>query len=105
MKFIIRACIILGLATMVSQAATKEDFSDQKKRLGYGLGAGYGRSLKQNNIDVDLEAFLQGMKDFIKGESLMNDEERQNVQVKIKLSGECLVARFVHSARDDYCEC
>lgn len=83
MKFIIRACIILGLATMVSQAATKEDFSDQKKRLGYGLGAGYGRSLKQNNIDVDLEAFLQGMKDFIKGESLMNEEEIQSATQEV----------------------
>ena len=83
MKFIIRACMILGLATLVSQAATKEDLADQKKRLGYGLGANYGRILKQNNIDVDLQTFLDGMKDFINGESLMDDDEINSVYQEV----------------------
>ena len=71
MKFIINMLIMIGLATMIANAASKDDLKDQKKRFGYGLGANYARNLKQNNLDVDLDRFLQGMKDYLSGESLM----------------------------------
>jgi len=67
-----------GLATMIANAANKDDLKDQKKRFGYGLGANYARNLKQNNLDVDLDMFLQGMRDFLSGESLMSDQEIQS---------------------------
>ena len=73
MKFIINAFIMIGLATMVASAASKEDLKDQKKRFGYGLGANYAKLMQQNNLDVDLDMFLQGMKDILKNESLMNE--------------------------------
>jgi len=75
MKFIINAFIMIGLATMVASAASKEDLKDQKKRFGYGLGANYAKLMQQNNLDVDLDMFLQGMKDILKNESLMNEED------------------------------
>jgi FKBP-type peptidyl-prolyl cis-trans isomerase FklB len=75
MKLITNVFAILVLATMVVQSATKEDLQDQKKRFGYGLGSNYGKLLKENNLDIDLEMFLQGMKDYIKDESLMSDSE------------------------------
>ena len=77
MKFIINMLIMIGLATMIANAASKDDLKDQKKRFGYGLGANYARNLKQNNLDVDLDMFLQGMRDFLSGESLMSDQEIQ----------------------------
>ena len=83
MKFIINMLIMTGLATMIANAASKDDLKDQKKRFGYGLGANYARNLKQNNLDVDLEMFLQGMKDFLSGESLMSDQEIQSTTKEV----------------------
>ncbi|MDC0325273.1 FKBP-type peptidyl-prolyl cis-trans isomerase [bacterium] len=83
MKFIINAFIMMGLASMIASAASKEDLKDQKKRFGYSLGANYARNLQQNNLDVDLDMFLQGMKDYLKNESLMNDEEIQSTTQEI----------------------
>ncbi len=68
---------------MIANAASKDDLKDQKKRFGYGLGANYARNLKQNNLDVDLDMFLQGMKDFLSGESLMSDQEIQSTTKEV----------------------
>ena len=59
----------------VPQGATTEDFEDQNKRHGYALGANYGRLLKQNGVEVDLDMFFQGMKDYIADQSLMEDAD------------------------------
>jgi FKBP-type peptidyl-prolyl cis-trans isomerase len=75
MKKYIITLWILVLAMASSQAATKEDFQDQLKRHGYALGANYGRLLKQNGVEVDLDLFLAGMKDYLAGASLMEDTE------------------------------
>ena len=83
MKFIINMLIMIGLATMIANAASKDDLKDQKKRFGYGLGANYARNLKQNNLDVDLDMFLQGMKDYLSGESLMSDQEIQSTTKEV----------------------
>lgn len=83
MKFIINMLIMTGLATMIANAASKDDLKDQKKRFGYGLGANYARNLKQNNLDVDLDMFLQGMKDYLSGESLMSDQEIQSTTKEV----------------------
>jgi len=83
MKFIINMLIMTGLATMIANAASKDDLKDQKKRFGYGLGANYARNLKQNNLDVDLDMFLQGMRDFLSGESLMSDQEIQSTTKEV----------------------
>jgi len=68
---------------MIANAANKDDLKDQKKRFGYGLGANYARNLKQNNLDVDLDMFLQGMRDFLSGESLMSDQEIQSTTKEV----------------------
>ena len=57
------------------RGATTEDFEDQNKRHGYALGANYGRLLKQNGVEVDLDMFFQGMKDYIADQSLMEDAD------------------------------
>src|SRR5210317_598324 len=83
MKFIINTLIMTGLASMIAHAASKDDLKDQKKRFGYGLGANYARNLKQNNLDVDLDMFLQGMKDYLNNESLMSDQEIQSTTQEV----------------------
>jgi len=83
MKLIINTLIMTGLATMIAHAANKEDLKDQKKRFGYGLGANYARNLKQNNLEVDLDMFLQGMKDYLNDASLMTDQEIQSTTQEV----------------------
>jgi len=91
MKSIIQGMILLGLVTVVAQAATEDDLKDQKKRLGYGLGANYGKILKQNKVDldIDMEMFIQGLMDYLNETSLMNDTEISSSTQEInKLVGE-----------------
>ena len=73
-KYLSIICITV-LAMVYLRGATTEDFEDQNKRHGYALGANYGRLLKQNGVEVDLDMFFQGMKDYIADQSLMEDAD------------------------------
>ena len=73
-KYLSIICMTV-LAMVCLRGATTEDFEDQNKRHGYALGANYGRLLKQNGVEVDLDMFFQGMKDYIADQSLMEDAD------------------------------
>ena len=75
MKKYLSIICMTALAMVCLRGATTEDFEDQNKRHGYALGANYGRLLKQNGVEVDLDMFFQGMKDYIADQSLMEDAD------------------------------
>jgi FKBP-type peptidyl-prolyl cis-trans isomerase FklB len=51
----------------VQTPAEKVDPKDAATISSYGIGMNMGRSMKADGVDLDLEAFIQGLRDSIKG--------------------------------------
>ncbi len=67
----------LSLATVASLFAADEDpFKSKKDKTSYMLGMNYGKQLKQNDIDVDYDQFVKGLKDAgAGGKTLLTEEQ------------------------------
>ena len=55
-------------------AAEKASLETQQDRISYGIGVGVARNLKSQEIQVDLDAVMQGMKDTLSGRKLLMTE-------------------------------
>lgn len=56
---------LLGLP--IAQAASSTDLANPKNKLSYAIGMDIGMGFKNQNIDVDPQLLMQGMKDVISG--------------------------------------
>lgn len=57
-------------------AGEKIELKDQKDRTSYSLGINVVQTLKNQSMDMNVEAFIQGIRDaFSEGEKLMTDQE------------------------------
>jgi len=66
---------VVGLAGAVC-AAEAPALKTQKQKVGYCIGLSIGRNLKDQALDVDLETFVQGIKDALSGaKAAMTPEE------------------------------
>ena len=57
----------------------KADLEDAGVKRSYGLGANYGKLLDRQSIAIELDSFVEGLKDGLAKESLLSDEEIQSV--------------------------
>jgi len=76
-----RLGLVLGLCVSLSQGwgVEKADLEDASVKRSYGLGANYGKLLDRQSIAIELESFVDGLKDGLAKESLLSDEEIQSV--------------------------
>ena len=75
-----RLALALSLCGALSGLAVeKADLEDASTKRSYGLGANYGKSLNRGSIEIDVQSFMDGLKDGIAGKSLLSDAEIQAV--------------------------
>lgn len=75
-----RLALVLSLCGSLSGLAIeKADLKDASTKRSYGLGANYGKSLSRGSIEIDVQSFMDGLKDGIAGKSLLTDTEIQAV--------------------------
>jgi len=69
--------MLLGVVLLASQAGAEEKkaFQTPKEKQSYSIGADIGNKLKSQSIDVDPDAFAQGLKDAISGNKLLMTEQ------------------------------
>jgi FKBP-type peptidyl-prolyl cis-trans isomerase FklB len=70
--------MVLGVVLLASQANAEEKkaFQTPKEKQSYSMGADIGKRLQSQSIDVDPDAFAQGMKDaFSGGKMLLTEQE------------------------------
>src|SRR5437867_4200128 len=80
MKFTLFAFLTVGGLLCVAQAADKTELKDQKEKISYSFGMNIGNNFKAQEIDVDYDALIQGIKDTMGGKSpLLNDQEARQV--------------------------
>jgi len=68
--------ISLGAASCQENKVKKEDLKTQQDKVSYSIGLDIGKNLKQNKIEVEMDKFVQGLKDGMKDTTqLMTQEE------------------------------
>jgi FKBP-type peptidyl-prolyl cis-trans isomerase len=66
-----------------ARPAAASDLKDQKQKLGYVLGLRQGKSLKQNSIEIDVEAYARGLKDGYGGSKAQLTDEEMTAVIRI----------------------
>ena len=65
----------VGLLVGLVRAEDKTAFKDPKEKSSYSLGANWGNSLKKQEVEVDLDAMIKGLRDGLAGKSVLTDQE------------------------------
>jgi FKBP-type peptidyl-prolyl cis-trans isomerase FklB len=65
----------IGLVTGVIQAADKPEFKDARDKNSYCLGVNWGNNLKRQDVDVDLDLLIKGLRDASAGTAGFSEEE------------------------------
>lgn len=68
------------------RAAEESPLKTQQDKVSYTLGMNLGKQLKQNNVEVDYDLYLRGMKDALAGDDkvLLNDEDARQVMMEFQ---------------------
>jgi FKBP-type peptidyl-prolyl cis-trans isomerase FklB len=78
LEHIVVVCMVL--ATSYAFSAENLELKKEKDKLSYTLGVNAGMNIKRNALDVDLNIFVQGMKDALTGSKLrLTDDEMKAV--------------------------
>jgi len=96
---------VLGVLIMTAPAgaAEKTSLETQKDKISYGIGVGVARNLKSQEIQVDLDAVMQGMKDTLSGGKLrMTETDLQKTMTEFQsgLNQKQLQARQLEAERN-----
>lgn len=74
MKRIITLGVTLMLLGIWLPAKSQNDMT-KEQRLSYAIGADFGMRVKQDAIELDYDAFLQGLKDAVAGQNKLSNQE------------------------------
>ncbi len=75
MKTRLTTICAVGLLVGLVRAEDKPAFKDPKEKSSYSIGANWGNSLKRQEVEVDLEATIKGLRDGLAGKSVLTDQE------------------------------
>jgi FKBP-type peptidyl-prolyl cis-trans isomerase FklB len=67
MKYGLAVILSIGFLFNISFAAENPELKDQKDKESYSLGYQFGKSLKAQGIDINLEVYVSGIKDALSG--------------------------------------
>jgi FKBP-type peptidyl-prolyl cis-trans isomerase FklB len=76
MKPLAASLVLAGFCASPLQAADRLDLDDGKARLSYGIGMNLGTQWRDQEVDVDPDILLQGMKDAMRGGPTLLTEEQ-----------------------------
>jgi FKBP-type peptidyl-prolyl cis-trans isomerase FklB len=75
MKHLAAALMVTGSCAFPLQAASPIDLDDTMARVSYGIGMNLGMQWRNQEVDVDPDILLQGMKDAMRGGPMLLTEE------------------------------
>ena len=76
MRYVFVTLLSIGFLFNICYAAEKLELKDQKDKESYSLGYQFGQSLKAQGVDVNLDVYISGIKDFLDGKQpAMTQEE------------------------------
>ena len=76
MKKITIVCLSLILLGLTTPLKSQTEMTKLQKS-SYAIGANWGTNLKNDDIDIDIDAFVQGFRDGLAGQNQFSDQEMQ----------------------------
>lgn len=70
--------VVVGVCLLLPVMAGAEDapaFKSQKEKISYGIGVGVARDFKLRGVELDVDAFLKGLRDELSGSKLLMTEK------------------------------
>jgi FKBP-type peptidyl-prolyl cis-trans isomerase FklB len=79
-RYLIFPVVAFGLGVATAQAADQTELKDQRQKASYAIGSNIGTTWKSQDIDLDLDVVMRGLKDALAGNKLlMSDQEKREV--------------------------
>ena len=76
--------IALSLVFLAGPAVAEETYTQKKDKVGYTIGLNMGRDFARRELEIGLDAFVQGFKDGMAGsEPKISDEQRQETMMQL----------------------
>jgi FKBP-type peptidyl-prolyl cis-trans isomerase FklB len=69
-------CLAAVLVASIGLAQDKAPLKDQKDKASYSIGHDIGNTFKKQNVDLNLDALINGLKDALAGKEALPKEER-----------------------------
>jgi FKBP-type peptidyl-prolyl cis-trans isomerase FklB len=80
--------LALAAAVMWTSQALADDatvFKDRKQQESYAIGAQTARTLRQDNVDIDVDMLMRGLRDGLSdGKLMMNEKELRAVMSRVQ---------------------
>ena len=106
MKGITIAALAAGLMAANLYAADskptdKAELSNSKLKASYVIGVNIGKGMKQQNLDVDADMILKGIKDGIANASALNEQEMQEAMMGLQKDMQARAAELGVKSKKD----
>jgi FKBP-type peptidyl-prolyl cis-trans isomerase FklB len=76
MKLLMAPILAIGVSLASYAAETKTELTEQKDKVSYALGMNMGMNLKRQNVEVNSDVLMQGLKDALSGnKQLLTDDQ------------------------------
>ncbi|MDA1044377.1 MAG: FKBP-type peptidyl-prolyl cis-trans isomerase [Verrucomicrobia bacterium] len=73
------SAITTCVATLAFVTTNASELSTDAQKEGYSLGAGFGTQMREQDVDIDVETFVEGFRDALSGKDLaLTDAELKN---------------------------
>jgi FKBP-type peptidyl-prolyl cis-trans isomerase FklB len=85
MKFV--SILVIGMLVLAGQVYGADDgtLKSEKDKLSYTFGANFGKSLKQQEIEINTDIFIKGMKEGLSGgKMLLTDQEMKDTMTSFQ---------------------
>jgi FKBP-type peptidyl-prolyl cis-trans isomerase FklB len=81
MKYLFITILSMVFLFSICFAAEKLELKDQKDKESYSLGYQFGQSLKAQGLDVNVDLYISGVRDFLGGKEPMMTQEEIRVTI------------------------
>lgn len=78
MKKVLTIGLVLAFICTTMSVKSQQEMT-QNEKFSYAIGANFGGQVRHDNLDLDLAAFMNGVKDGIAGQNQFTDQQMQEI--------------------------
>src|SRR3954468_10355679 len=82
MKKLFVTLFAVSSALCLLAADETDPFKSKKEKISYMLGMTYGKQLKQNDVDLDYDTFIKGLKDAGGAKTLLTEDQARSTYLE-----------------------
>ena len=89
-------CVVLASFTLSIKA---QETMTQDQKVSYAIGANFGTQVKHDGVDLDINAFIQGVNDGLAGQNKFTDQQMQEIFMQFQQDMQAKQANKANAAK------